>query len=71
MNKRTFKEAPFQGVKETQAQTGLSLSVLYNGAKDGTFPHIRCGNRILFNVPAVLEVLQEMSTGAKKEGTQH
>lgn len=63
MNVRTFKEAPFQGLKETQARTGLSRAMLYAGAKDGTFPSIRSGNRILFNVPRVLEVLEKMSIG--------
>lgn len=63
MNLKTFEGAPLQGVKETQKLTGLSRAMLYDGAKSGRFPHVRAGTRILFHVPKLLDVLEEMSTG--------
>jgi hypothetical protein len=66
MNIVTFEGAKFQGVLETQKITGLSKATLYGGAKTGAFPHIRSGNRILFNIPRLLAVLDEQSTS--KEG---
>ncbi len=62
MNIVTFEGAKFQGVLETQKITGLSKAILYEGAKTGLFPHIRAGNRILFNIPKLLTVLDEQST---------
>lgn len=62
MIKQTFKDAQFQGVPEAQRITGLSRSALYAGANNGIYPHIRSGNRILFNIPRLLEVLDEQST---------
>lgn len=65
MRKTECPNARFQGVKETQQITGLSKSALYEGAKNGTFPNVRCGSRILFNIQAVLDVLDEMSKSCK------
>ena len=66
MIKSVFSEAQFQGLPEAQRITGLSRSALYAGANSGIYPHIRSGNRILFNIPRLLAVLDEQSTS--KEG---
>ena len=68
MKINTFSEAPFQGVKETQRRTGLPKGALYKGAKDGTYPCIRQGSRILFNVPLLLDILNQQSTGGGDAG---
>lgn len=70
MNKRIYQDAIYQGFPETQRITGLSRGALQRGLDAGIFPHIKSGTRTLFNIPALLEVLEEMSTGGK-EGTQH
>lgn len=61
MKANVHTDAPFQGVTETSRITGASTGFLYEGAKSGRFPHIRSGNRILFNVPALLEQLDRES----------
>ena len=66
MNKRVYTGAPYQATKETQEITGLSQRALHEGARKGKFPHEKSGSRILFNVPGVLDVLEEM---AKTGGT--
>ena len=70
MHKAIYEGAIYQGFPETQKITGLSRGALQRGLDAGIFPHIKSGTRTLFNVPALLEVLEEMSTGGK-EGTQH
>ena len=57
----SFADAPFQGVNETQRRTGLSKAALYRGANDGSYPCIRQGKRILFNIPKLMEVLNKQS----------
>lgn len=69
MRATKFQGAPFQGMEETRRLTGLSRNNLYEGAKNGTYPAIKSGNRILFNVPALLEKLQCMSI-RNKENTE-
>ena len=68
MNKRIYQDAIYQGFPETQRITGLSRGALQRGLDAGIFPYIKSGTRTLFNVPALLEVLEQMSTG--KEGVQ-
>lgn len=48
---------PFQKIQEACKTTGLSTYFLRNGCKDGTIPHIRSGNTIYVNVPALLRKL--------------
>jgi len=54
---------PFQSVKETCRSLGVSQFYLRNGIKDGTVPHIRSGNKILINVPKLLDALNRESEG--------
>ena len=70
MNKVVYEGATFQPFKETQKITGLSRQALQRGLDAGIFPHIKSGTRTLFNVPALLEVLEQMSTGDKEETAQ-
>lgn len=51
----------FQGVTQTRKITGLARDMLYRGAKSGEFPHIKSGNRVLFNIPALLDVLDRQA----------
>lgn len=55
----------FQGVAQTRKITGLARDMLYRGAKTGEYPHIKSGNRVLFNVPALLDVLEKQARGGE------
>lgn len=55
------EEAVYQGRKETMRLTGLSRNALMSGERQGIFPHVRVGKRVLYNVPAVLAVLDRMA----------
>ena len=70
MNKRVYQDAIYQGFPETQRITGLSRGALQRGLDAGIFPHIKGGTRRLFSVPALLEVLGQMSTRNKEETAQ-
>ena len=70
MNKVVYRDAIYQGFPEIQRITGLSRGALQRGLDAGIFPHIKSGTRTLFNVPALLEVLEQMSTGNKEETAQ-
>ena len=70
LHKKVYDGARFLGFPEVQRITGLSRGALQRGLDAGIFPHIKSGTRTLFNVPALLEVLEQMSTG-NKEGVQH
>lgn len=52
---------PFQGIRETANSTGLSQYFLRKGVKAGTIPHIRSGEKILINVPALMNLMDEQS----------
>ncbi len=56
-----FAGKPFQGIKETANATGFSQFFIRNGVKAGKIPHIRCGEKILVNVPAFLQQMDEQS----------
>lgn len=68
MKGKVYDDAPFQGVHEASRLSGISPRILYEGANSGRFPHIRAGNKFLFNVPALLEVLNEESMKNTKNG---
>lgn len=53
--------AVYQGRKETMRLTGLSRNALMKGERQGLFPHVRVGARVLYNVPAVLAALDRMA----------
>lgn len=55
----------FQKIPETCRTTGLSQHYLRLGCRNGTIPHIMCGNVYLINVPALLERLDAQSRGAE------
>lgn len=50
-------DAPFLGIPDACTKTGLSQCYLRAGVKSGHIPHIRCGQRILINIPALLKQL--------------
>lgn len=58
-----YQGPTFQGVAETRKLTGLARDVLYRGARSGEYPCIHSGNRILFHVPALLDVLEQQARG--------
>ena len=56
-----YKGKPFQGIRETANTTGFSQFSIRQGVKAGTIPHIRSGKKILVNVPAFLNLMDEQS----------
>ena len=50
-------ERPFQSISDTVRTTGLSSHYLRAGCKDGTIPHIRCGNTFMIDVATLLQRL--------------
>ena len=66
MHKAIYEDAIYQGFPETQRITGLSRGALQRGLDAGIFQHIKSGTRTLFNVPALLEVLEKVSRGEIK-----
>ncbi len=56
-----MNRTPFMTIREACDFTGLSQFYLRTGAKNGTIPHIRCGQKILINVPLLLEQLNAQS----------
>lgn len=56
MPKQTCDQ-PFQRIPQACMTTGLSQHYLRAGCKNGSVPHIMCGNTFLVNVPALLRQL--------------
>ena len=56
-----FNGKPFQSIKETANTTGFSQFSIRQGVKAGKVPHIRSGKKILVNVPAFLNLMDEQS----------
>lgn len=48
---------PFANIKDAATATGLSQFYLRNGCRDGTIPHVKCGNKFMVNIPALLRQL--------------
>ncbi len=59
--KEDFKETPFQSIKATCNSTGFSQYFIRQGVKNGTIPHVRCGNKILINVPLFIQRMNDQS----------
>jgi len=53
--------APFQSIKGAVKVTGLSEHFIRQGITNGTIAHIRSGNKIMVNIPALLFFLDEES----------
>ena len=49
-------------VKETAKAFNVSEWWIRQGLKAGTIPHIRCGRRILINVPMLMAQMDEQSS---------
>lgn len=56
---RAEQQPPFMKIPEASKATGLSQYFLRIGCKDGSIPHIMCGNNYLINVPQFLKKLEE------------
>lgn len=52
----------FQTVEQVATVTGLSKWSLRQGLKAGTIPHIRCGRKILINLPQLLAELENKTS---------
>ena len=52
---------PFQSIENAARITGLSRYHLRNGCRDGSVPHVKCGNTYKINVPALLELYGQKS----------
>lgn len=55
---RAEQQPPFMKIPEASKATGLSQYFLRIGCKDGSIPHIMCGNNYLINVPQFLKKLE-------------
>ena len=63
MGKRIERpDAPFQGIQQAAAITGLSVSFLRRGCKVGSIPHVMCGREYRVNIPALLTKLNTEGT---------
>ncbi len=65
MNKRIYQGAVYQGFPETQKITGLSRRALQKGLDSGIYPYIKSGTRTLFNIPALLDILDAQSRNSE------
>lgn len=61
---QTKLSAPFLKIEDAAKVTGLSRFFIRKGCRDGSVPHIRMGegSKILVNVPALLQQLNESNT---------
>lgn len=60
MSRKNLNEkAPFQTINSTAKITGLSTYFLRAGCKDGTIPHIKVGNTVYVNIPALMALGSE------------
>lgn len=65
MPKRTTDlSAPFQTITATARITGLAQGFIRSGCKNGTIPHIMCGQEYRVNMPLFLAQLDEQSRKA-------
>lgn len=56
---------PFLSIKDACKETGLSQFYLRQGCKDGSIPCIRCGTKLMINVPLLMQRLNQESSNAK------
>lgn len=61
MTNNTSTAKNFYNISDTARMTGLSSYWIRQQLKAGKLPHVRCGNRYLVNLPAMLEVLNAES----------
>ena len=57
-------ERPFMNLTDACKATGLSTYYLRRACKNGTIPHIMCGNKYMVNVPALREMMDTESRAA-------
>ena len=51
---------PFQTIREAVRTTGLSEKFLRKMHREGHLPHVKSGNRVLVNIPRLLELMDQM-----------
>ena len=61
------RNAVFQNVKATALLSGLSVSSIYQGCREGNIPSIRRGSDWFINYPLWLETLNAESRGMAYE----
>lgn len=59
---------PFLSIKDACKETGLSQWFLRQGCREGTIPCIRCGSKLMVNVPLLIEKLNAESGGDGDRG---
>lgn len=47
------------GIKEAAAITGMSINFYYVGSRAGTIPHIKAGNRYIFDIELLEDFLRK------------
>lgn len=51
---------PFQTIREAVRSTGLSERYMREMHRNGKLPHIMSGNRVMVNVPKLLEMMDQV-----------
>ena len=53
---------PFQTIREAASLTGLSERYVRRLHHEGKLPHVMSGNRVLVNVPKMMEMMDRLSS---------
>lgn len=53
---------PFQTIREAVRSTGLSERYMRKLHREGKLPHVMSGNRVLINVPKLMEMMDQLCT---------
>lgn len=54
-------DKPYQPISEASKTTGISQYFIRCGVKAGTIPYVKTGKKVLINVPAFLQMMDEQS----------
>ena len=54
-------DTPFQTIREAVRTTGLSEKYMRRLHREGNLPHVMSGNRVLVNVPKLMEQMDRLS----------
>ena len=57
---RQISMTPFQTIREAVRLTGLSERYMRKLHHDGKLPHVMSGNRVLVNVPKLMEMMDRL-----------
>ncbi len=58
---KPVSNTPFQTIREAVRSTGLSERYMREMHREGNLPHVMSGNRVLVNVPKLMELMNQLS----------